>query len=457
MKRSIFFLIALALALPLSAQAQEGVRLSLNEAINTALQSNRELQIARFGIQDAEAQIAEAKASALPTIGISGSYQRNLQSQVFYFPGADGISRPIQVGSDNVLGASATINQVIYNAALSTAIDASKTYGKISRQALRTEAAQVVSDVKRAYYAALLAREVLKVNETLLANAEENQKSAQLQFRAGIRPEFDAIRAEVQAANQRPVVVQSRDNYQAALDNLRLLLGYTDARPIELTESLVRPVSTERTEPAVAEAQGILEQGNAQLQTLKLNAEVNAQLLKIKKADYMPSLAAVGSFSYQTQFDKFKDIEFQPTSFVGLSLSYNLFNGGRTDAQVQQAEIAYEQSKLQYDQAREALRTQLNIALRRIDYARQRIATGDLTISQAQRAYTIATTSYRAGTGTQLQINDADLALAQAKLNQLNAVYDFNVSLTDLEQILGDRYQLTDDTNNVKYNAVPGE
>lgn len=456
MKRIFLFVIAAMLAVPALAGAQESVKLNLNDAINAALQSNRDLEVSRLAIANADAQIDEAYSNALPSVNLTANYQRNIQRQVFYFPGADGITRPIEIGYHNVLGADATVSQVVYSAALSTAIDASKTYGKISRQSLRTQAAQVVTDVKRAYYQALLAREALKVNENLLANAEENLKNAQVQFKVGLRPEFDAIRAEVQAANQRPVVVQARDNYQAALDNLRFLMGYKDTRDIELSESLTRPASLDKVEPAIAEAQGILTDANAQLQTLKLNAQVNEQLLKIKKADYMPTISAVGRIRYESQFDKTGDLDFQPTSFVGLNLSYNLFGGGKTDAQVKQAQIAYEQSKLRYDQAEQGLRTQLGIVLRRIDYARQRIETGDKTIDQAQRAYTIATASYKAGTGTQLQISDADLALAQARLNQLNAVYDFNVGLIDLEGLLGDRYQLTDDNQNVQYNAVPG-
>ena len=234
-------------------------------------------------------------------------------------------------------------------------------------------------------------------------------------------------------------------------------MGYKDDRQIELSENLARPASLDRVEPAIAEAQGILTEANAQLQTLKLTEQVNEQLLKIKKADYMPTISAVGRIRYESQFDKVGDLEFEPTSFVGLNLSYNLFGGGKTDAQVKEAQVAYEQSKLRYDQAEQGLRTQLGIVLRRIDYARQRIETGDKTIDQAQRAYTIATASYKAGTGTQLQISDADLALAQARLNQLNAVYDFNVGLIDLEGLLGDRYKLTDDNRNVEYNAVPGK
>ena len=143
MKRIFLFVMAATLALPAIGRAQESVKLNLNDAINAALQSNRDLEISRLAIANADAQVDEAYSSALPSVNITANYQRNLQRQVFYFPGADGITRPIQIGYDNVLGADATVSQVVYSAALSTAIDASKTYGKISRQALRTQAAQV--------------------------------------------------------------------------------------------------------------------------------------------------------------------------------------------------------------------------------------------------------------------------------------------------------------------------
>ncbi|MEO5931239.1 MAG: TolC family protein [Candidatus Kapaibacterium sp.] len=455
--KKILITLAAFLTLPVLASAQDTTRLSLGDAINAAIKTNRDLQLGRIAISNAEAQIDEAYATAYPSVTITSNYQRNLQRQVFYFPGADGITRPIKIGSDNVLGADATVNQIVYNAALSTAVETAREYGKISRQALRTQAGQTVLDVKRAYYTALFAREALRVNETLLANAEENLKNAQLQFKVGLRPEFDAIRAEVQAANQRPVVIQSRDSYQQAIDNLRLVVGLTGDSPIALTESLTRPVSLEKVEPAVADARAILERNNAQLQTLKLTEKVNEMLVKIKKADYLPTVSFIGRYSLSTQFDNVSDISFQPTSFVGLNLSYNIFSGWRTDAQVREAQFQVEQSKLRYDQAAQALSTQIGIVLRKVDYARQRISTGDLTINQAQRAYTIATTSYRAGTGTQLAINDADLALAQAKLNQLNAVYDFDMALSEVEGLLGDHYQLTDDNANIKYEAVPGQ
>lgn len=437
----------------LSANAQQPVQLTLDKAIETALINNRDLKVTRLSIENADAQVSEAFGNALPTLTFNARYTNNIQRQVFYIPGADGVVRPIEIGSQNAVSTDLTLNQIVFNSAVFTGVKTSEIYAKISRQQLRSKTADVVLNVKKAYYDALLARDLLKVNETLLANAEENLTNTQQLTRAGVRAEFDAVRAEVQVANQRPAVVQSRDNYELALDNLKVILGTDSDQPIELTESLVRPASATATdEPGLDDARRILEDANPQLQALSYMRDVNEDLIKIKKSDYLPTVSLFGTYQLQAQADKLGDLDFQPTSYVGLNLSLNIFNGKKTASQVTEAQVQYEQSRLQLEQARHALRLQLESVLRRIKYAKERIQSGDKTIEQAERGYKIATTSYRAGTGTQLQVNDADLALAQSKLNQLSAVHDYHVAVAELEQLLGQRYQVTPDGEDVRYS-----
>ncbi|HVZ39176.1 MAG TPA: TolC family protein [Candidatus Kapabacteria bacterium] len=434
-------IVALA-ALPSLLEAQTATPLSMSDAISTAMSNNRQLAISRMAIDNADQQVREAYSGTLPSVTLNGRYTRNIQKQVFYFPGSDGITRPIKIGSDNQVAADITVNQIVYNSAAFNAPDAAESYAKVSRQQLRADAVQTVYDVKRAYYGALLAREALRVNEALLANSEENLKNAQQLVKAGLRPEFDQLRAQVQVENLRPVVVQARDSYQQAIDNLKLLLGYTPDHDITLSDSLMRPAAGQKVEPGIAEATATLEQSNAQVQTLKALADVNREYIEIKRSDYLPTVSLFGTYQLQSQSDNFSGLSFQPSSYVGLNLSYNLFSGGKTDAQMQEARLAWEQSKVKVLQAQDAMKTQLGIVLRKIDVARQRVGTADMTITEAQRAYTIATTAYKAGTGTQLQISDADLALAQSRLNQLNAVYDYSMALAELEQLMGDRFQM---------------
>ncbi len=455
MKR-LLIIIPMMVAAAATAGAQNTIRLGLNEAIDAAIKSNRQLEISRIGIDRADAQIKEAYSNTLPTLTLNGRYTRNIQSQVFYFPGADGIVRPISIGSDNSVQADLTVNQVVYNQAAFSAPNTAEVYARISRQQLRAEAADLVLNVKHAYYSALLAQEALRVNESLLQNAEENWKNTQALYKSGLRAEFDALRAEVQAANQRPVVVQARNAYQQSLDNLKLLLNISPNAELELSENLVMPASSTSgsgaIEPVIAEATTLLERYNAQLEALRLSTELNRQLIDLKKSDYLPTLSVFGTYQMQAQADKFSNFDFQPSSYLGLNLSLNLFNGWRTSSQIEQARLDYETSKLQLAQVEHSLKTQLQTVLRTLDFARQRISTGEMTTGQAERAYKIATTSYKAGTGTQLDIANADLAVAQAKLNQLNAIYEYSVSLADLERLLGEHYQLVEDGRDVQYS-----
>jgi outer membrane protein len=435
------------------ANAQEPLRLTLASAIEHAVTHNRDLAGSRLTIETADAQITEAYSNALPSIGLNARYTQNIKKQVFYFPGPDGVVRPIEIGQNMDLSADLTVNQVLYSSAIGTAVEAAETYQQISRQQLRTKTSDIVLGVRRAYLAAQLAREVLRVNETLLTNTEENFRSTSVLYKAGLRPEFDAIRAEVQLANQQPAVVQARDNYQLALDHLRVLLGVDEDRAVEITEELVRPASLEVVEPTVVEARRILEENNPTLKALSLSTEVNRDLIDLRRSDYMPTVAAFGTLRLASAADKPADLDLHTIAFAGINVSLNLFNGFRTDAQVRQAELALMQSEHTYSQVANALKTQLESTLRKISSARQRIGVSDKTIEQASKGYRIATTSYKAGTGTQLQINDADLALAQARLNQLNAVFEYNVALAELEQLLGERVSVTSDGMNVHYSS----
>ena len=73
-----------------------------------------------------------------------------------------------------------------------------------------------------------------------------------------------------------------------------------------------------------------MEIGNPQLQTLKIIQSLNEKFIDIKKSDYLPTVAAFGTYQLQTQFDGFSEFSLKPTSFVGLNATWNIFNGGRT-------------------------------------------------------------------------------------------------------------------------------
>lgn len=431
----------------IAATAQTPVSLSLEEAITVALENNRDLKVSRLDLETADAQVDEAFGNALPTLDLNGRYTYNFKRPVFFFPDNEGRVRPIEIGSKNAISADLTLQQILFNSAVFTGVGTAEIYAQISRQQLRAKTSEVVLNVKQAYNTALIAQEVLKVNETLLTNAEANYKDTRALFEAGLRAEFDAIRAEVAVANQRPQVVDARNNYQSALDNLKYLLGYENLAETELTLTGSLPGASTLGTAGMSYDEGVavMMESNPQIETLRLTGDVNKELVTIRKSDYLPTLALFATYKYEGQANTFDSLSFEPSAYAGLNLSLNILNGGKTKAQVGQAEVEYDKVRYQRAQLIAGLKTRLESVLRRIDYARERIQASDRTIEQADKAYRIAVTTYRAGTGTQLQINDADLALAQARLNQLNAVYDYTLAMAELESLLGRNVRLIGD------------
>ena len=449
---STLVLLSLLQAVRLGAQVPQS--LTLDGAIGIALEQNREIQAARLELDKADAQVDEAFGNALPTVDLNSRYTWNIKRPVFFFPGEDDVVRPISIGSKNALTADISVQQILFNSAVLTGVGASRIYAQISRQALRSEASDVILTIKKAWYGVLLTREVLAVNEALMANAEANYANVKVLYDAGLRAEFDAIRAEVTVANLKPQIIEGRNAYRSAVDGLLVALGYDNLVESETDVSgeFVVPTSGAPISESFAQLEGEMLENNPQLVQLRRLTDVNRELIELDRSEYLPTLALFGTWKVEGQADNIGDLDFQPSAFAGLNLSLNLYNGGRTDARVEQSQVEWQQSRFDVAELEAILRLQLRSVLRRVDASVEQIAASERTISQAERAYTIAIASYKAGTGTQLQINDADLALAQARLNRLSALHEFNVALAELEHLIGRHVILSGD--DVEYVAT---
>ena len=430
------------------ARAQEPVLLTLDRAIDVSLENNSTIRSAQLEVDKAEAQISEAYGNALPSVDLSANYSRNLEKQVFYFPNASGEVQPISIGSDNAVTTELRIQQILFNGAVFKGVGIAKTYGELSRQQLRAEASTTVASVRKAYYAAQVADATVKINEVMMENARRNYENAQAMYEQGVRAEFDAVRAQVQMANIKPQIIQAQNSYNQARDNLAFLLGMESGRNLEIADTLALPADTI---PSLDELLRVIRANNPQLQAARLGSEVREQAIGANAADYLPTLALFGSYQYQAQADAFGDLDFQPSAVAGLSLSMNLFKGGQTKAIVEQARIDHQIAQENYTQAQRATAMQLEAALRNMSYAREQYQASLEVLMQAQRAVEIASVSYQAGTGTMLEINDAEVARVQAQYNRLNAIYAYNVARADLEQLLSTDLTLDEDSEEVRY------
>lgn len=414
-------------------------KINLDEAITAAVKYNYEAKTAKYSIDKADQAVREAIGNALPSLSVNANYTRNLQSPVFFLPDfqnpSSGKLNPIKIGADNSFQTVANLNQIVFNSAVFTGLGTAKIYSAASREQYKSVISKTVSNVKKAFYGALLAREYLDVLRLSFKNAEENLKSVEALFREGFIPEYDKIRAEVAVENIRPAILQAENAYNNALNALKLEMGMNINEKIDLDGELKIPEDSEINIKKISPEE--LANFNFDLKTFQLQKQVSKDIIEIEKSDYYPTVALFGNYIIQGQSNTFDFLTAKSLS-VGLNVSLSIFKGFQTDARTQQAKIDYMIVDERYNQLNELIKMQLDNSINQMEIALTRIKVQQNTVKQAELGYNIATIRYREGTGSQVEINDADTALRQARLNKTQAIYDFLVAKSDYESLIGD-------------------
>jgi outer membrane protein TolC len=293
-----------------------------------------------------------------------------------------------------------------------------------------------VTKVRKAYYGALLAHEAFDLMHSSLQNAEDNLKNVRVMLKQGIVSEYDELRASVGVENVRPMVIQSETNYNLALDNLRNTIGVTNKEEFVLTDSLSFQSVDEEI---LKRAESLVLELNPGLSAVKRQIELNGAVVNAERSSYLPTIAAFGQYQYQAAKNEFNfsTNDFYKGSTFGLSLSLNLFQGFQTYARVEQAQLEVRKSEEQQVNLERVLQTGLHSILGNLQQARKRVEAQGKTVEMAERGYKIVTTRFLNNAATQLEVNDAQLALTQAKVNRVQATYDYLIAATDLDQLIG--------------------
>ncbi|MFZ9870945.1 MAG: TolC family protein, partial [Candidatus Kapaibacteriota bacterium] len=176
---------------------------------------------------------------------------------------------------------------------------------------------------------------------------------------------------------------------------------------------------------------------NYSLQALDLQLRVLDEVVALNQSAYYPALTAIGNWQNFGQSAAFDSWLSASTAFVGVNLSFNVFNGFQTMAKVEQATADYLQAEQQLANLKNVIQLQVRAAINDLQSALERITAQQSTVEQAQRGFEIARIRYTEGTGSLLEINDAETALAQARVNRLQALYDYYLARAQYDLVTG--------------------
>jgi len=433
--------------------------LTLDSAIAIALSNNNDIRIAQLELDRANAAVKEAYGYAMPTLDFSTQFTHFIEKPKMPFPDFNALLNNATYGvlfkekiipQDNskmmpmetklqsfALANSYTstlqLQQVFFSSTVFKGISSAGVYQKLAREALISKINSTISNVKKAFYGALLSQEVLKITKESLRNAEDNLASVQALYKQGMVAEFDAMRAEVQVENIRPLVLQMESNLETVMNNLKVVLGLPQEEKIELIGEI------QFNKINFADESEVLKQArenNPDLKTLKVKRDFDEALIDLDISTYYPTLAGFGSYSFSGSSDKFNFQNYRQ-AVVGLSFSINLFNGWRTTQRVEQGKINVMKTEESIAQLENFISAQVKSKLAELKKIESNIQAQDRNVELAQKTYSIAQLRYKNGTGNQLEVENAEMSLRQAKTNRLQSIYQYNTIIFEIDALIG--------------------
>ena len=432
MKRLISSILAISATFVLHGfcQAQEPLRLTLDQALEIALSESNTIKVADMTVEKTGYAQKGSYAALYPNVNVSSSYQRTLLKQVMVMD-MGGQPMEIKVGRDNNINASASASMPLVNASLWESLKLSSMDVEMAVEQARSSKIAMVKQVKQAFYAVLLAQESHKVMGQVYENAKKNYEKTLQRFNVGKVSEVERLRAQVTMLNAEPNVSSAENAVLLATWQLKAIMGIDLGTEVEVVGDL-KDYTNELLTPYVSEDDL---NNNSSLLQLDIQDRMLESTIRMQKKQYLPTLAANINYNYSAMGDD--KLSWFPSSTAALSLSVPVFDGFQKRYNIKQSQVTRNMLALQREDTERNLRIAIRNYNDQMALCVKNYEAANATVEIAQKSYDISEKMYEVGKATLVELNDAQLALQQAQLTQAQAVYNFMVTKASLDELIG--------------------
>jgi len=437
-------LIAILLAGQHAQAAPEPEKLTLADSIALALANNPAMKIAQSGSEKALWKVNQARAYSGVTLRYSFTRGRTDQPPSWY--NNTTINYPLSYNPQT--------QSFIEYPAWSEAYDFYShqlqlqlplyTGGKIENSislARHGEAAaslgaaqarqQLIMEVTTSYFNVLQTRNLADVARQAVEDLEAHLKNVQNHYDAGTVSLSDVLQTQVRLANARNNLIKAQNIYKLSRYKLNKIIGLSLHNDAVLSDDL----SFQPYQRTIDESIAIALKNRPEVAQARLKVDMAHDGLKIAKSGNLPTVALVATESWQ---DTLPSTSKNSNAWlVGLNVQFNVFDNGITKAEIKQSEHEIAEAKEQLRQAEDKITLEVCQAYLNVQEAAERIANNKVAVNQSETDYQLAQERYENGVGTNLDVMDAELAMTQARINYVQALYDYYISRAQLDRAMG--------------------
>lgn len=414
-----------AIALVLAAAAapvQAQPTLTLQDVQQLAVRNYEAVQLAKSSVEQARLLRKQAFSAVLPNVNVNGTYTRNLVSAEFEFGG-----RKITVLPANDYNFGFNFSQPLYAGFRELkALRQTDANIEAAGVALGTTVQDTVLNVTRGYYRVLGAQEFVTISKRALELAQATLRTSESLFRAGEAVETAVLRNRVAVSSAQRQLLDAENGLVLAREQLRIFLGVQD--DFQVTRPLAPAL------PAGA-LDALIETGlkqRSELQALELQRRIAELEIEKRRGAFLPTVKADGSVTQRRASF--------PSSRIGslaINATWNVFNGGRTGAEVASAEASLRETDLRRELLRKQTENEVRTVYLRIQTLHANVDVLTQQVEVARRNADETGRAYKVGEATDLDILSANELLARSERDLLEATFSYEVAMYELQRAVG--------------------
>lgn len=410
------------------------LHVDLKKAIDIALDENPTIRVAEKEVELKVLADEEAWQALLPEIAVNGSLQHTLLAAEMKLG-----DNSFKMGRDNTntVNVGASLNVPVFAPTVYQNMKLTKEDIKLAQEKARGSKLELINQVTKAYYQALLAKDSYQVMKQSYETSKLNYEIISERERVGKVSEYDKLSAEVQMRSMNSSMVSAENGETLAMLQLKVLMGVTANIRLAIDDRL------ENYEPQLVIPQ-LLDQerqliDNSAMRQFDLSQSLLDRSYKVAKAAFLPTVSFTLAAQYQSLYNnnwEFWNYNYSPSASFTINVSvpiYRASNWSRLkNIKLQMAELEDNRTNTlrNLNMAADSYRTNMMSSLAQVN-------SNSIAVAQAEKALSISNKRYEVGRGTILEVNQSQTALTQAQLTYNQSIYDYLINKSDFDYTLG--------------------
>ncbi|MEE0952170.1 MAG: TolC family protein [Paludibacteraceae bacterium] len=411
-----------------SVQTPKVLQLSLQEAQNHAVESNRSLKNASLAVQEAYAQRWQTIASMLPQVDGSYAYSNYCGYSATLSMG--GMEVPVSMPNVGALGVTASMGlngQGIVGALLNNiAIDMKKI-------ALEQSESELRGNVMSSYVSVLALQSITELLDSTLLNIQGLEQMTQSAVDAGAAEQTSADQIRVRVNTLKNSINQQKRNIELAFTSLKVLLDVPVETELVLTDKIDGVLSADKVLSLLGE--NFVVENNLNYQLLSKNVELAKRNVHMAGWAYGPTVAVAYNYANQQYYGE-GGMRMTPPNLVQVSVKMPLWSSGKRAAGVVEKKIAYEEAKNTLSETTDQLAIQYRQLCFNLTNAYETYLNEKENIEVSKRVFNSATEKFKYGASSNLELTNASNDLINAQSSYVQAMLSLVNAQVELDKFL---------------------